>query len=156
MELYLLRHGAAARSSPGQPDAHRALTPEGARAVRDILTRAANMGMRPEAILSSPYLRAMETAEIAAQVLGYAEPILQSRALEPDAAPPELWAQIRVHGSASVLVVSHEPLLSSAVAWVQGITKSLSPFPPGGLARVDIERVGAVPIGKVHWLPGAE
>jgi len=156
MELYLLRHGVAARNSPGQPDAGRALTLEGAATVRDILKRAAKMGMRPEAILSSPYLRAMQTAEIAALVFECQEPIVRSCALQPDSSPDELWAEVCVHEAAAVLVVSHEPLVSSALAWIQGVTTALPSFPPGGLACVDIERAYAVPRGKVRWLVGAD
>ena len=153
MELYLLRHGAAEERSPAGSDAARKLTRDGREAVERNVKRAATLGMRPEVILSSPYARAMETAEIAARLLGYEDPIVQSRKLEPDSTPAELWAEARLHSeAAAVLLVSHEPLLSSALAWLQGISEALAPFAAGALARLDIRHIGPVPRAQMRWL----
>jgi phosphohistidine phosphatase SixA len=75
MEIYLLRHGAAERSSPGGRDADRKLTHEGIAAITSVIQQALHAGMNPSLILSSPYTRTMETARIAATLLAYREDI---------------------------------------------------------------------------------
>ena len=69
MQIYLLRHGIAENASPGQPDSERALTAEGREKLRRVLKRARSAEVNPGAILSSPYKRALETAEVAAEAL---------------------------------------------------------------------------------------
>jgi phosphohistidine phosphatase len=69
MEIYLLRHGDA-EESLRIPDEERSLTPEGRRKVGDVLLRARAAGSAPSLILSSPLRRAVETAELAAGILG--------------------------------------------------------------------------------------
>jgi len=155
MELYLLRHGAAEDRWPGGSDQTRRLTADGIVALRENLNRAAARGVRPVVILSSPYQRAMETAEIAMEILRCEGPILLARALEPDSSPTEVWNEVRLHRDVpSVLVVSHEPLLSSALAWLTGATEAVTSFAAGSLARLNIDVVGAAPRASIGWLPG--
>lgn len=157
MELYLLRHGAAEDPSLPGSDRARRLTADGIIALRRTLQRVAALGVRPAVILSSPYRRAMETANIAAEILQYGDPILQARSLEPDSSSDELWNEVRLHSdAAAVLVVSHEPLLSSTLAWVTGASEAPAGFPAGGLARVDVDAAAAVPRGNLLWTPRAE
>ena len=70
VELYLLRHGIAKDRSASGRDADRRLTDEGRTKLRRVLERAHAAGVVPSLILSSPYRRALETAEIAARELG--------------------------------------------------------------------------------------
>ena len=76
MNLYLLRHGIAVE--PGTPgfahDADRALTPEGERKLGKIAEAMEAMELRFDRVLSSPYLRARQTAEIIAKALGLTIP----------------------------------------------------------------------------------
>ncbi|MBV8904023.1 MAG: histidine phosphatase family protein, partial [Acidobacteriia bacterium] len=78
MELYLLRHGIAENGRPGLKDADRALTAEGKDKLKRVLVRARGAGVEPGVILSSPYRRALETAQIAAESLGYRGKIVQT------------------------------------------------------------------------------
>jgi phosphohistidine phosphatase len=97
MEIYLLRHGIAENHAPTGKDADRRLTDEGREKLHRVLERARKAGVSPSLILSSPLKRALETAEIAAQELGYEAEILRSPALTPDSSPPSVWAEIRTH-----------------------------------------------------------
>ena len=69
MEIYLLRHGIAEDRSTTGRDPDRRLTDEGRAKLRRVLERAHQAGVRPSLILSSPYRRALETAEIMAAKL---------------------------------------------------------------------------------------
>ena len=86
MRLYLLRHGIA-EDGIGMPDAQRQLTPEGRKKLRLVLQRAREAGVQPDVVLSSPYVRAQQTAAIAVEELGYAGELLASSELTPMAAP---------------------------------------------------------------------
>ena len=92
MQIYLLRHGIADNSSP---DSERALTAEGREKLRRVLARARAANAAPSLILSSPYRRALETAGVAAEVLGYEGKVVKTQALVPDASPFDTWEEIR-------------------------------------------------------------
>jgi phosphohistidine phosphatase len=152
MELYLLRHGIAEDFAATGRDADRALTAEGKRKLRDLLKVAAQAGVQPSLILSSPYRRAKETAVIAAKALEYGDEIVESNGLIPNAHPQELWEEIRVHkSSAKLLVVSHEPLLSSATAVLLNASGLHVDFKKGAILRIDIEGFSAQPSGILKW-----
>jgi phosphohistidine phosphatase len=118
MRIYVLRHGAAENARPGHPDAERALTGEGRDKLRRVLKQA---GAEPSAILSSPYRRAVETADVAAEVLGFAGKVVRTPALLPEASPYDAWEEIRSRkDEPAVLLASHEPLTSALVAFLLG------------------------------------
>ena len=147
MEIYLLRHGIAA---DGYPDAQRALTEEGKEKLRRVLKRS---GASPSLILTSPYRRAVETAEIAAQVLGYTNEIERAHALTPDGSPAEVWEELRAHRSESaILLASHEPLMSATVAYFLGFPGMRVDMKKAALVRIDMERFGPHPAGVLKWM----
>ena len=63
MQIYLLRHGIAEEGKPGGRDADRALTAEGGVKLKSVLKRARAINVEPTIILTSPFLRARQTAE---------------------------------------------------------------------------------------------
>ena len=65
--------------------------------MREVLRTASRAGVTAALILSSPYRRALETAKLAADELGYKDDILTTQALLPVAAPHQAWEEIRVH-----------------------------------------------------------
>lgn len=152
MQLYLLRHGIAENGRPGARDADRALTAEGKKKLREVLRTAARAGVSPDCILTSPYLRAVETAEIATEVLGYKNELIRSGALVPESDPRDLWQEIRLHKRAEqVLVSSHEPLLSRSVAYLLSSPSLAVDMKKGGLVRIDLEGFGPEPSGLLKW-----
>ena len=153
MELYLLRHGIAEDRAPSGRDADRRLTDEGRARLRRVLERAHHAAVSPSLILSSPYRRALETAEIAARELGYAGKIVRIPALTPDGSPQQLWESICEHREESaVLLAGHEPLFSAAVAYLLGTTRSIVHFRKGALMRIDFEVFGSTPAGVLEWM----
>jgi phosphohistidine phosphatase len=153
MELYILRHGIAENGKLGGRDADRELTPEGKRKLRDTLKLAAAAGVKPECILTSPYVRAVQTAEIAADVFGHRRDLLRTEALVPDSEPERVWEEIRVQkGTESVLLSGHEPLLSRVVAYLLGTPSLNVDMKKGALVRIDLEQFGATPRGVLKWM----
>ena len=150
LQIYLLRHGIADNSSP---DSERALTAEGREKLRRVLARARAADVAPSLILSSPYRRALETAEIAAEVLGYRGKVVKTRALLPDASPYDAWEEIRQRpGEPAILLASHEPLMSSLAAFLLASPVLLVDMKKAALVRVDCERTLPEPKGVLKWM----
>jgi phosphohistidine phosphatase len=153
MQIYLLRHGIAEDAAPGRPDADRALTPEGREKLRRVMKRARSAGVEPGAILASPLRRAVETAEVAAETLGFSGKIGKTRALLPDASPHDLWAEIRAHPvESAILLAGHEPQMSSLVAFLLDSPSLNVDMKKAALVRVDCERTGPRPGGVLKWM----
>jgi phosphohistidine phosphatase len=153
MELYLLRHGIAEDRAPSGRDPDRALTEEGRHKLRKVLKRAQQAGVEPSLIISSPYKRALETAEIAASELKYAGEILRSGTLTPDSSPPSVWSEIKEHrDEPSILLAGHEPLFGTTVAWLLGSTHQMVAFKKAALVRIDVHTFSAQPQGILQWM----
>ena len=153
MELYLLRHGIAEEQSATGRDPDRRLTEEGREKLRLVLKRAQSAGVSPSLIISSPYKRALETAEIAASELDYKGKILRAGTLVPDSSPPSVWSEIREHRSESALLLAgHEPLFSQTVAFLLGSTREMVEFKKAALVRIDIHNFGPQPQGVLQWM----
>jgi phosphohistidine phosphatase len=153
MQLYLLRHGAAEDAKAGEPDPARALTSEGRDKLRRVMKRARSAELDPSLILSSPYRRALQTAELAAEVLDYKGEILRVQALTPEASPHHTWEEIRLHkDERSILLASHEPLMSSLTAFLLDSPSLLIDMKKAALVRIDLERIAAKPRGQLKWM----
>jgi phosphohistidine phosphatase len=153
MEIYLLRHGIAEPGKPGGKDADRALTAEGRDKLKRVLKRAKGAGVAPTAILSSPYRRALETAEMAADCLGYREKVIHTTALVPDADPHHVWEEIRARKQeAAILLASHEPLMSATLALLSGSPALQVDMKKAALARLDCDGFGPEPRCVLKWL----
>ena len=127
MRVILIRHAEAA---PGDPDELRELTEAGRETARRLGERLAAEGL--DAVLSSPLLRARQTAEPIAAAAGV-EPEADER-LAPGAAVDDLRAAIAGRGE-TVAVVGHQPDCSEIVL---ALTGRDVPFPPGGTAEVSL------------------
>ena len=153
MEVYLLRHGIAEDARAGQPDAERNLTPEGRDKLRRVLRRARIAGVQPSVILASPLRRAIETAEIAAEVLGYKGTVARTRSLVPDAHPAEVWDEIRARkDEPAILLAGHEPQMSTSVAFLLDAPSLAVDMKKAALVRLDCERFGPKPACVLKWM----
>ena len=153
MQVYLLRHGIAENGKPGSADSSRALVPEGKKKLKEVLSVAKSAGTKPTLVLTSPFRRAMETAEIAVAILGLrTEDLVQTQALIPTGDVGGAWDEIRVYQEeASLLLVGHEPLFSRLFAYLLGEPDLLVEFKKGALARIDIDAFGPQPKGVLRW-----
>jgi len=153
VQIYLLRHGIAEDGKPGRPDSERALTAEGREKLRRVLKRARAADCAPSLILSSPYRRALETAEVAAAVLGYKRDVVHARALTPDASPPDCWDEVRSHkDEPSILLSTHEPLASSLAAYLLRSPALQVDMKKAALLRLDCDRFTPEPHCVLKWM----
>jgi len=153
MEIYLLRHGVAEEPQTGQPDAERALTPDGRKKLRNVLRTAAAAGVAPSIILTSPFKRALQTAQMAQEILEYKGELLRTKALEPMSAPKPVWDEIRVHkDEPRILLVGHEPLFGRLTAHLLASPNLQVDFKKGALVCIELERFGVEPHGVLRWM----
>jgi phosphohistidine phosphatase len=129
MQLYLVRHADAAS---GEPDELRPLTDAGRQTARELGERLRAEGVRPDAVLSSPLLRARETAAEIARAVGAA--VEPDERLAPGATPDGVRAAIG--GRDTVVVVGHQPDCGEIAAALTG--RPAPPFPPGGMCVVEL------------------
>lgn len=152
MELYLLRHGAAQDGGAHLPDEERALTAEGRRKLRPVLQAAAAAGLKPSLILTSPLKRAVQTAELAKEVLKYKGNVLHTQSLAPGATVEQVWEEIRGHrDEGSLLMVGHNPLFGELSAYLLGSDNIEVDFKKGAILRVDFDRFPPNPKGVLRW-----
>jgi phosphohistidine phosphatase len=131
VRLYLVRH---AEAEPGDPDELRRLTPEGKRQARVLGEQLRGDGLKPDAILTSPLLRARETGDELAMALG-TNPEAEER-LAPGATADGLRGAVEGRGE-NVVAIGHQPDLGQIVAALTGEPEPR--LPAGGLAVVDLD-----------------
>jgi phosphohistidine phosphatase len=130
VRLFLVRH---AEAEPGEPDDLRTLTPYGRGQAKELGQRFARHGIQPDAVLSSPLLRARQTAEeIAAGVGLSAEP---DERLAPGATADDVRAAVAGRGDTGV-VVGHQPDCGKIAASISGEPEPA--FPAGGVHELQL------------------
>jgi phosphohistidine phosphatase len=118
MNLYIIRHAIAVDegTSDYESDSERPLTDKGRKKMRQIAKGLRNLGVEFDLILSSPYVRARETAEILADVFKMKKKIVFSDNLIPMGNPELLITEVNEKYSVdSIALVGHEPHLSTLV-----------------------------------------
>ena len=143
MRLSLLRHGIAAErgSSGNEHDSERPLTAKGERRMRRIAEGMQALRLSYDLMLSSPYLRAKQTAEIVTQVLNTPKGVLLAETLTPESNPRQLIDVLRTdHREEDILLVGHEPYLSRLISTLLTGGPNLPVLMKrGGLCTLDVE-----------------
>lgn len=119
MKLYVMRHGPAEDDSPTGRDADRALTPQGRDRTRSVARALVDDGEAPLAIVSSPLVRALQTAEIVAAIAGV-DAVEVRREMAPAGDSLSLVGELVSAGRKRVMVVGHEPDVSMLVLRLAG------------------------------------
>lgn len=147
MELYVLRHGKA--EPYNSRDASRELVEHGRREVEQIIQASLNDLQHVEEIWVSPYIRAQQTAQIAADYLRL--PLRSQKLLLPETDPGLVISLVQKTGCASLLVVSHQPLVSRLADTFCGSAPGVHSMDTAALACIDMEIPGAGR-GSLRWL----
>jgi len=149
MQLYFLRHGLADWPDwDSARDGERPLTDEGIEKMKAEAKAIQRLGVQLDAILSSPLVRARQTAEAVARRLDM--DVIEDAALAPGFDAERLRGILRRHARAGALMlVGHEPDFGRSVAHLIGGGRVA--MKKGGLARVDLESLEP-PSGTLVWL----
>jgi phosphohistidine phosphatase len=151
LRIFFLRHGLADRDAyRGDNDDLRPLTEYGEARMDKEATTLARLDPRIDVVISSPLLRAKQTAEIVAGRLGLADRLHLDRGLGLGFNSAELARLLTEHGEAErFLLVGHEPSFSEVISDITGGSRVVCK--KGGIARVDLV-AGRKPIGELVWL----
>ncbi len=157
MNLYLLRHGLAVE--PGAPgyakDSDRPLTPKGRRKLRQIAKAMAALELSFDLVLSSPYLRARQTAEVVAKGLRALKKLQFSDTLTPGGSTRKLVDLLNSlePPPGNVLLVGHEPYLSGLVSLlVCGDAGCSVVMKKGGLCNLSSDSLRPGRCAALEWL----
>lgn len=155
MQLFIVRHGIAVdREDPKCPaDPDRFLTDEGIEKTRQVAQGVAEVADTPDLMVTSPYLRASQTAEIFAAQLGYAkQKIKKSDFLLPGAEPLQLFRELAKDKELSVVFIfGHAPHLDDVVATALGTKHHITSLKKAGVVHVELRRL-VPPSGELIWL----
>jgi phosphohistidine phosphatase len=151
MHVYLIRHGIAVdREDPKcPPDTERPLTPKGIKR-----TLAAAQGLRaldvtPNAVLTSPWLRAAQTAEIFCETIGYPpRKIIRTDTLKGTSSPAELLHELQSMKAKVVFCFGHEPHLHLVIGHVLHTNAKITELKKAGIAVLELQRM-APPEGRL-------
>ena len=153
MEIYILRHGIAVeRGTAGyKKDSDRPLTKKGEDKMHQIAEAMLGMGLKFDLILSSPYMRANQTAHAVAGELD--EEVTITDFLVPDGNALELIAEINDERPQRVLLVGHEPDLSRLISvLVTGGGDAAIELKKGGLCKLTSEKLTFGQCATLNWL----
>jgi phosphohistidine phosphatase len=152
MIIYILRHGEAEAKSSKKSDEERRLTSFGKSQLRKSLVIAKEIGTSIDLILSSPLVRARETAEIAKEIFNV-EKLEIDESLEPTRSPYEVFKSIsKLEPSGHVLLVTHQPLVSSITAALLNWNENFLSFSTGTMAMIEVRELSSSPNGTLIFL----
>jgi phosphohistidine phosphatase len=152
--LYLVRHAIAGERGRQWPnDEERPITKDGALRMREIVKGFRRLDESIELILTSPLVRARQTAHVLAAGLSPAPPVKAFAALAPGGTPPQIAAALgalrtRAEG---IGLVGHEPGLGLLAAWLIS-ARTPPPFKKGGICRIDLDDWPPARSGRLIWL----
>jgi phosphohistidine phosphatase len=151
-ELYLVRHGIAAERGKEWPDdSQRPLTHKGIARMAQIAAGLKKLDVSLDLILTSPLVRARQTADALQQGLGDSIEVQETTLLAPGGRPADLVDHLRgARKAARVALVGHEPDLGQLAAFLIGAKAPLV-FKKGGICRIDFEKFPPVPPGQLQW-----
>lgn len=157
MDLYILRHGIAEERNPASPetDSRRRLTAEGTKKIRRIARGMKALDLDFDLILSSPLVRARDTAAIVAKAFDAAKKLHLVEALAPDGNPKDLVDQLKAgHKKPKhILLVGHEPYLSRFISLlISGDTCLPITLKKGGLCKLSLKGIQYGRCATLEWL----
>ncbi len=155
MQLYIVRHGIAIdREDPKcPPDPDRYLTEEGIEKTRQVAKGVVALGATADLLMSSPYVRAMQTAEIFAAALEFPkEKIRRTDLLLPGSEASLFYKELaKDKQSSTIFCFGHAPQLDDLVAAGIGLKHQVTSLKKAGVALVELKRVSP-PSGQLVWL----
>jgi phosphohistidine phosphatase len=153
MKLYIVRHAIALpHGAPGIRDDDRTLTKEGIRKMRQVAAGLRRLNYVPGLLLSSPLIRARQTAEILLKEFGKDVKMRISPALAPSGSRTALYHEIAHYAKQldSLMIVGHQPSLgeiAGEIAW--GSPENYVDLKKGSFCAIDVKSVQGIPRGSM-------
>jgi phosphohistidine phosphatase len=159
MNLYLLRHGIAVQQddpSTQNDDAARPLTAKGLKRMRKAARGLGRFNIAFDAVVTSPALRARQTAEIVAAALGLESVLEEMSELAPEGSVESLLFNLtRFQNHSDLLLVGHEPLLGDLATFLLTLnheSKLAVALKKAGMCRIEIDALPPTECGTLCWL----
>jgi len=148
VNLYFLRHGLADWPEWTRPDDERPLTEDGMSKMKAEAKAIKQLKLSLDVILSSPLVRARQTADLVAERLGMS--VTESKLLAPGFNKDKLGKLLGEYGNAkAVMFIGHEPDFGMTISALIGGGRVA--MKKGGLARVDVDSADSLQ-GELVWL----
>ena len=158
MLLYLMRHGIAInREDPDcPPEVERHLTPKGIARTRAAAKGLRALGIRPDEMLTSPYLRAVQTAEITCAVVDFPiEKIRRTDALKPEAKPALFFEEVARLKADEVMCFGHAPNMDELIAHAVRAPMAFTALKKAGVACLEVQSFSPLK-ATLEWLHTAK
>ena len=151
-ELYLIRHGIAEERGEAWPDdAKRPLTDEGIDRVRKSARGLVRLGVSFDAILTSPLVRARQTADAVASAFELRPHIVAAESLAPGGTYQAVLADLEKQTRRSrIALVGHEPGIGELAARLAGSRHPIE-FKKGAVCRIDVDALPPTSPGTLRW-----
>ncbi len=155
LELYLVRHAVAAERGPDYPDDdQRPLTPDGVEKWRAAVAGLRRLGLQVDVVLTSPLVRAADTAAVLAAGLKPKPRVVTVDELRPGARLADVVAAVTAQAGARrasrLALVGHEPDLGELAAKLLGARGAVE-FKKGAVCRIDVTRATPGGPGLLRW-----
>jgi phosphohistidine phosphatase len=149
-----MRHGVAVdREDPEcPPDPERYLTPDGMDRTRAAAQGLLELKIKPTALFTSPYVRAVQTGEIVCDALEIDPKDLHATdALKSEANPQRLAEELSKIKAGEVICFGHAPQLDEFIAYAVRVDAHFTSLRKAGVACLDVESF-SVPRAELVWL----
>ena len=151
LAIYLVRHGIAADAGPDGSDYDRPLTAEGVADLRGEAAGLNQLKVKWNLILTSPLVRARQTADVLASSLDSKVAVGVLAALAPSGSPAEVALELHKHAAKGpVALVGHEPGMGDLAARWLGAHRPVV-FKKGGICRIDFDPPFRDRDGALRW-----
>jgi len=152
-EIYLIRHGLAAERGENFPDdTKRPLTARGIQRLKREAKALNTLDIAFDVILTSPLVRARQTADVIAAGLRNPAPILTAASLAPGATHNALIDELakQSHRRKRIALVGHEPGIGELAGRLLGLRRPLE-FKKGAICRIDVTALPPTGPGSLVW-----
>jgi phosphohistidine phosphatase len=152
-ELYFVRHGLAEERGDAWPDdTKRPLTEEGMSRLRKAVRGLSRIGVAIDVVLTSPLVRARQTADIVAGGLDPRPSIVNVDSLAPAGSYAAVLADLEKHSrKCRLALVGHEPMMGELAARLVGSRHPIE-FKKGGVCRIDVETLPPAGPADLRWM----
>ncbi len=153
MILYLIRHAKAVERDSGDvPDDYRVLSPDGREVVKRVAEWCVDQQICIEQIVSSPLLRAVQTAEILSAMIHPSKKVEITLALGVGGSTGQILRFLPQYQHLnSLALVGHEPTIGITASTMLDINKKVS-FSPGSICCLAFHGVDQAPQASFRWM----